>query len=134
MNLAAIRSGLASELRAISGLNVEPRARDMVNVPALVLEVGDIAYDDDFDGHCTVNIAGLLLVSRASDAANAQERIDEYLNTEGTKSVRLALDADPTLDGAAHSTRLATATGYAGNYTVSGIEYVGCELQFEVLA
>lgn len=134
MNLAAIRQGLATRIKTISGLDAVPRVYDSVVPPvAVVANVGG-NYDDDFDGDGTVNLKVLLLVSRASDSADAQQALDEYLNPTGAKSVKAKVDADPTLGGACDSARVVGWETETGFYTVGGVDYAGVELNIEVYA
>jgi hypothetical protein len=62
-----------------------------------------------------------------------QDKIDDLVSPDGASSVRAAIDADPTLGGVAHSTRVVAARDF-GVYEVAGVSYIGGEFEVEVIA
>jgi hypothetical protein len=73
-----------------------------------------------------------LIAGRVAEA-EGQDKIDDLVSPDGALSVRAALDADPTLGGVAHSSRVVEARDF-GVYEVAGVGYIGGELEIEVIA
>lgn len=128
MNVADVRSALAGQL-ASTGLRAHATVPDSVTPPALVV-VPTAGVLVDFDGGELVTFAVFVLASRA-DARSGQVDLDAYLAATGTKSLRLALESDPTLDGTVGDARWAGWEGYGAQFTFAGVEYVGVQVNIE---
>jgi len=131
--LADIRNGLATSLAAITGLRVHKTIPDQVAVPAAIIGLPEIEYDLAMRGTASkFTIPVRIYASKASERA-AQEKVDEFMEASGDKSVKQAIETDPSLAGAAHTVRVSAAKGY-GVYAVGGVDYLGVEFVVEVVA
>jgi hypothetical protein len=72
-----------------------------------------------------------LLAGRVSERS-AVPLLAGYMSGSGASSVKAAIEADVTLGGVAHSTRVLTADPRP--MTVGSVEYFGAEFNVEVIA
>jgi hypothetical protein len=101
-----------------------------VQPPAAVVALGTGNYDQDFNDAMTVNYGVLVMLTRADDQ-HGQERLDEFLG-QGNDSIYHVIDTDPTLGGSCDSARVVSWNN-PGTFTIGGIEYLGVEVNIEVL-
>lgn len=136
-----IREGLATNLRTIAGLRVSEWVIGDINPPAAVIVPGDPSrknvYAINYD--CTMGRGSddyiftvLLMVGNKVERAS-QEALDEYLAGAGAKSVKAAIESEPTLGGAAHFVNVTGVRDY-GIVEYGGQKYVGAEFLVEVTA
>jgi len=134
----AIRLGLQTQLATISGLRAYDVWPTTINPPVAVVRPLSGVYHEDEDGSVTHHFEITLLL-QLGNLIVAQEELDAYIATEGELSVPNALEADPTLGGAAHST---SVTGWrdCGTMRVGADEdgrapeFMGVRFDVEVFA
>lgn len=132
LSTAAVLDGLGARLATISGLRVKDYLADAVAPPTAVVAIEAIAYDATMargldGGTFLVHV----LVAKASDRA-ARDNLDGYLASSGAKSVKAAIEADPTLGAAAQSTRVQSAA--VSVMTVAAIDYLAATFTVDVIA
>lgn len=129
MTPTGVRAGLATALDAISGLRTFEYVPDSLAVPAAVVEPLEVTYHQAQQNGLTEYRAYILvIVGRMSDRSS-QARLDAYVDTSGTSSIKAALEADRTLGGAC-STLTVTSTS-PREVVVSGVDMIA--YRFEVL-
>lgn len=105
-DLGAIRDGLQVRLQTVSGLRVFDLIPDRdIAVPAAVVQPVRISYQLAFKrGPVDARLRVTLLTSAGNDRSG-QDQLDAYLSagTGETSSIVDAIEADPTLGGAADS-------------------------------
>ena len=131
-DVTTIREGLATRLATITGLRTFAYIPDSVPVPCAIVGLPGIDYlqamrSDTVRGEFPVRV----LVSRASDRAGQGALLD-YMDPTGTKSVKVALDGDNTLGGAA-SFAVLTSCKPPGVYAIGGVDYLGVEFLVDVM-
>jgi len=133
VNLASLRAGLATRLATIAGLRTYETIPDnwappaaIVGMPSLIAFDYTLARSND-----RVVFPVRILVAKATDRS-AQERLENYLGSSGSTSVKQAIEADRTLGGAANLTRVLSAQGL-GIYDIQGVPYLGAEFTVEVI-
>lgn len=136
-DLGAIRSALASSVLGVGGIrHGYPKWPDTVVVPCVVVELPDagtiVRYDRVLNQRSHWYLDVLLLLSTNVKRVR-QEELDAYLSSTGESSVKLALEADPTLGGKAMSL-IVDEAGEQGEYTLAGINYLGVKWKVRVLA
>jgi hypothetical protein len=116
--LSDVRTALAANLAAIPDMQIvsggymlstptPPAAHIYPGGPA-----GEIVYDLAMGrGLDRVPFTVQVFVSLASEIGG-QTNLDEYIEPSGTRSVKAALESDPTLGGAAEDMRVTSCTGY----------------------
>jgi hypothetical protein len=130
MNLASVRAGITHALESINNLRIYEWIPSTIQPPAAVVSLGTGQYDADLDNGMVVNYGVLVMLTRADDQ-NSQQRLDEFLGQD-TDSIYYAIDTNPTLSGSCDSARV-TSWNNPGTFTIGGIEYLGVEVNLEVL-
>ncbi len=130
MNLASVRAGITTALQNVNNLRIYEWIPSTIQPPAAVVSLGTGQYDADNADGMLVNHGVLVMLTRADDQ-HSQERLDEFLGQD-TDSIYHVIDADPTLDGSCDSCRV-TSWNNPGTFTIGGIEYLGVEVNLEVL-
>lgn len=135
-SVTAVREALAAALATVEGLRPHAFIPDNIVPPAAIIAPAQgtfLTYDSSFSGGSDdMRFIIQLLVSTASDRAG-QENLDAYLAAAGDKSVKAAVEDDPSLGGIVDSVAVAEASNY-GKVSLEGTEYFGCEFAVEVLA
>lgn len=132
-SLASIRDGLKTRLATIAGLETYDTMPDTANPPCAIVGVpARIAYDETFrSAVARYEIPVRVFAGRVVES-ESQDRLDGYISPDGSTSLRAAIDGDPTLSGAAHTTRVTEARDY-GVYTLGDVAYLGVEIVCEVI-
>jgi len=130
MNLASVRAGISDTLQNVNNLRIYEWIPSTIQPPAAVVSLGTGQYDADFNEGMVVNYGVLVMLTRADDQLG-QQRLDEFLG-QGTDSVYYVIDANPTLNGSCDSARV-TSWNNPGTFSIGGIEYLGVEVNIEVL-
>lgn len=125
-NISNIRAGLATRLATISGLRVAAEQPDNPNPPIAVIIPDLTRYDDTFQrGMDTTTFRIILIVSRAAEKY-AQRKLDTYVSTTGSTSIKAAIEGDRTLGGTVFDCRVTEMRNY-GQISVGDVTYLGCE-------
>jgi len=125
-----IREGIDDRLATITGLRHSPVVPGVVNPPHAFVKRRQTTFGVSMDGEDDVTFAVTVLVSWA-DQTTAQEALDEYLASTGAKSIKAAIDADPTLGDIvdfAHATVVEDERIAAFN----GVDYLAADIVVEV--
>jgi len=130
MNLASVRAGITTALQNVDNLRIYEWIPSTIQPPAAVVSLGTGQYDADNTEGMLVNYGVLVMLTRADDQ-NSQQRLDEFLG-QGNDSIYQVIDADPTLSDSCDSCRV-TSWNNPGTFTIGGIEYLGVEVNLEVL-
>lgn len=118
--LDELREGLAANLAAIKGLQVNAYRLTRPTLPSAHIFPGPVEYDTAGSrGEDKWEFIVQVFVAKTLDKAS-QIRIDRFLNPSGAESVKAALEADRQLGGAAYDLRVVEATGYQ-EYVIDGI-------------
>jgi hypothetical protein len=129
--VGAIRQGIATRLATIPGLRTSATMLDDPRPPVAMVIPERIEYDLTAQRGVDRYIFNIqVLVSRADDRA-AQNNIDPYIT--GPTSVKEAMFADPTLGGAAQTSRVTDLRSY-GQVLYGETLYLGAEFVVEVFA
>lgn len=133
-SIKAIRDGLKTRLATITGLYTHDTIPDDVYPPAAIVGFPTtVSYDLVMRSPVARYTFPVRLVAGRVMEGQGQDAIDDYCSPDGASSVRAAIDADPTLGGVAHSTRVVQARDF-GVYEVAGVGYIGGEFEIEVIA
>ena len=133
-DLNAMAEAIATLLGNIEGLRTQAQVRDMVSVPvAVVGPPTNIDYDTTMrNGANRYEFQVRVLVARTEERA-AQIYLSEYAAPSGARSVKAAIEADPSLLGTAMTTRVTGANGI-GSYDYGDVSYLGVDFTVEVYA
>lgn len=125
-----IREGLGVRLETIPDLQVYTRPPGSIVVPAAVVRRRSTTFDVTMDGLVDTGWGVTLFVSFANTDV-ATEELDKYLDPSGDRSIKAAIEADPTLGGVVDFARVASAEGdRVLNY--AGTDYLSVEFVIEI--
>jgi len=120
VDLAAIREGLAANLRRIDGVQVSAYMLANPTPPTIqVMGPDEVTYDVTFGrGSDSWQMVVQAFVALVTDIG-AQARLDEMLHPTGPLSIKEAIEFDTTLGGACNDLRVTRSSGYQ-QYNLEG--------------
>lgn len=125
-----VREGLKKNLQEIDGLRVYDLVPDNPQPPSAIIGQLDLTFDlNNARGLDQANIDVLVIVQRFSERTG-QEKLDKYLSGTGDYSIKAAIEADKTLDGAVDTLRVTSAQ--SGVYQAADVEYLSYRYQVTV--
>lgn len=131
MSVAAIRDGLATNLATISGLRTVSTLPENPNPPIAVVAPNSISYDASMGrGLDTYNFTITVVVGRA-DGRSAQDKLDTYVSSSGSSSVKVAVESDRKLNGQCKDLRVTAMNSY-GAITIGEVQYLAAEFDVVV--
>lgn len=135
MDLTEIRTALKTTINGIRGLEVTDLC-DSPNVPcAIVYPEAPYTFDPTFEADAQFPRFVILVLVSYSDTADAQTRMDEYIGTEGEKSIVAAITEDPTLGDVVNSATVVELKSYGVlELHDGGTRYLSAELAVEIFS
>lgn len=130
MTIDGLRDGIATNLATISGLRTAAEIPDNPSPPIGIVQLRTVEYDQAFQrGMAVYTFLVTVIVGRSAER-EAQRRLNDYCDNSGASSVKLAIESDKTLGGAAFDCRvvsmdnigaiqLGDATYLAAEFTVN---------------
>ncbi len=132
MSINAMRSALATNMGTISGLRTYADIPDNPNMPAAVVQLGSVSYNQAFaNGLTEYNFVITVIFGRIA-TTQAQRNLDNLIST-GAGSLKTAVESDRTLGGAAYDTRVAEMTNLT-SVTIGDITYLSADFAVTVFA
>jgi hypothetical protein len=137
MSLAVpeVMAGIGNRLRTLEGLRVFDYPADNLSPPMAVVAFpeGDVEYDAQ--GHADrAEFVVFVVVGRVSERSG-YAALAAYMSGSGTSSVKAAIEADPTLGGAADGgTTRVTSSRIESVVTSAGVEYLAASFSVDVVA
>lgn len=130
--LSQIRTGLATNLRTISGLRVYEEIPDNPQPPSAVMVLNNIEYNQDFGGSAKYNFAIQVIVGRAAER-QAQRYLDLYADPTGASSVKAGVESNRTMSGVVLDTYLESMPNI-GTVTINDQLYLAADFLVAVYA
>jgi hypothetical protein len=98
--ISQVKDGLKARINSISGLRAFDYQPDQVNPPFAFPTLDTVTYHQTgmASGGVVMNFTITLIVNRSSERT-AQDQLDQYMNWDGAKSLRAAIESDRTLGG-----------------------------------
>lgn len=124
--LSELRDGLATNLRTISGLRAIATVPDNPNPPLAIIYPQNMDYDEAFQRGMTTFTFRVLVVVGRVDERTAQNKLDAFVSSTGSSSIKLAIESDKSLGGKAFDTRVSAMTNY-GSIEISDVGYLSAE-------
>jgi hypothetical protein len=134
-SFSTLRDQLKIRLATISGLNTYDVVPEYIQSPAAVVGA---PFGREWQINYVINngpprVAEWIIPIRvyvgANDSITAQDRLDQYLDSTGANSIKVAIEGDRTLGGFAQTCRVTKAE----NYGVAG-EFLSVEFRVEIIA
>ena len=125
-SITDLRTAIATNLATISGLRTSPTLPDNPNPPIALVTPISVSFDDSFKrGMQTYTFVISVIVGRA-DERTAQNKLDGFVSSTGSSSVKLAVESDKTLGGNAFDCRVTEMRNY-GQLTIGDVIYLSAE-------
>lgn len=125
-NINELREKIAVNLVTIPGLRSSTTVPDNPSPPIAIILPQSISYDDSFQrGTTTYQFIVTVIVGRADDRS-AQNKLDSFVSSTGTASIKLAIESDRTLGGKAFDVRVVEMRNY-GSVVISEVTYLSAE-------
>jgi hypothetical protein len=128
-----IQSAIKQRLETITGLRANATEVDKPNFPCAYPRLVDWTYSDDFDGDTVWHFDVWVLVGLEPGMSHAQLWLNEYLAPRGERSIKEALERDPSLGGTVSDAR-ATGGGAYGRVDIAGITALGASVRLEIFS
>jgi len=133
VSIAAIRNGIGANLATIRGLRVAETIPDNPSPPIAVLSLGNVSYDQAYQGGLVIyNFVVSVIVGRASER-EAQRRLDEFVTPTGSQSIKVAVESDRSLGGAAYDVKV-TDMSNVGAVQLNDATYLAADFSVAVYA
>lgn len=133
-SIKSIRDGLKTRLATVTGIYAHDTIPDDLYPPAAIVGFPTtVAYDFTMRTAVSRYTFPVRVIAGRVAEGEGQDKIDDLCSPDGSLSIRAAVDADPTLGGVAHSSRVVAARDF-GVYEVAGVSYIGGEFEIEVIA
>jgi hypothetical protein len=129
--VSQVATGLQARLATISGLRTFSYQPEQENPPFAYPEINSIDYHRAYaGGDVVMNWTIYVIVGRYLDRT-AHAALDDYLSYSGSKSVRAAIEGDPTLGGVC-STLIVRSGADITSLDANGAQFLVIQLQVEV--
>jgi len=132
-SIAQLRSGLATALGTLPGVRVYQSLPDEVNVPAALVSFEKVTFDKASGRAVALYTFKVTIAVGRTVERVAQSNLDLYVDQSAATSVKVVLEADPTLGGVAYDCYVPELTAYGG-ITLNGIDYLGAEFSVTIYA
>ena len=131
MDIDNVRAELATALDTISGLRCYAYVPDSISVPAAIIGMGAVQYDETLAGSMTASFVVTVAVGR-SDMRSSQTKINDYVQATGATSIKAAVESDPTLNGTVSSVTVMSATP-PSEFTMGETSYLSVQFEIEAI-
>ena len=129
--VSQVATGLQTRLATISGLRTFNYQPEQENPPFAYPQINRVDYHRAYSGGDVVmDWTVYVVVGRWLDRT-AHAALDDYLSYSGSKSVRAAIEADPTLGGVC-STLIVRSGADITSLDANGAQFLVIQLQVEV--
>ena len=132
--VSEIRDGLAANLLT-AGVRSSATIPDNPTPPLAYVGIQNVQYDGAFQGGLTTyNMIVSVIVSRV-DERSGQNRLDGFINSAGSTSIKAAIESDRTLGSAVFDLRCSEVTA-VNNVTLGAgdITYLVADFAVQVYA
>ena len=131
--LDEIQAGIKHRLLTIPDLRASATETERPNLPTAYPRLVSWVYTSTFEGNVEWLFDVWVIVGIEPDLNRAQTALNAYLSPTGNKSVKCAIDKDPTLGGCASFARVVGGGDY-GRTDVGGVACLGASVRLEVSA
>ena len=129
--ISQVATGLQARLATITGLRTFSYQPEQENPPFGYPQINRVDYHRAYSGGDVVmDWTVHIVVGRWTDRT-AHAALDDYLSYSGSKSVRAAIEADPTLGGVC-STLIVRSGADITSIDANGAQFLVIQLQVEV--
>ena len=131
--LDEIQVGIKRRLETIEGLRASATETERPNLPAAYPRLVSWVYSTVFEGQADWVFDVWVIVGIEPDLSRAQSMLNAYLAPSGRRSVKCAIEDDPSLGGCVAFARVVGGGDY-GRVDLGGIACLGASVRVEVSA
>jgi hypothetical protein len=132
MAISNLRTGLANNLKTISGLRVVDTLPDVVNPPMAMIGIDKVSYNKQNNRSMAEYTFKVTVVLGRVSERTAQRAMD-VLIAPGSGSVKYAIESDRTLAGYAFDV-FVPETSAIGAISINALDYYSAEFSVQVFA
>ena len=132
MTITSMREALADNLATISGIRTYADIPDNPMMPAAVVQLSSVSYDQAFNKGLTEYGFVITAVFGRLATTQAQQNLDALIST-GDRSLKSAVESDRTLAGEAFDVRVSEMTNLT-SVTIGDITYLSADFAVTVFA
>lgn len=132
--LERIQKGLKDRLETIDGLRATATVPDIPNLPAAYPMLVSWVYDTEFGGAAQWTFDVFVMVTISGDMNRAQTNLNAYISPTGRKSIKCAIEADPSLGGCGVSFTHVQGGGAYGQDRVGAVDVLSASVRVVVAA
>lgn len=132
MTISAMRTALAANLATISGIRTYADIPDNPMMPAAVVQLQSVSYDQSFQRGLTEYQYVITAIFGRISTVESQRNLDALIST-GDRSLKAAVESDRTLDGEAFDVRVSEMTNLT-SVTIGDITYLSADFAVTVFA
>ena len=132
-SLDEIQVGIKRRLETIDGLRASATEVERPNFPLAYPRLVSWIYSTMFEGQADWVFDVWVLVGIEPDLSRAQSVLNAYLAPAGRRSVKCAIESDPSLGGCVSFARVVGGGDY-GRVEVGGVAALGASVRVEVSA
>lgn len=126
----AIKAVLAA---ALPGATVYDTVPESANLPAIVVQPAEAEFPLTMGRATDTWQFDLIVMTSYGDAGIAQNRLDAYLSGAGDTSIRQIIMRNSSLGrGDVMTAYIAGMSDYGANFTMAGVDNIGCRLRLIV--
>ena len=133
VTVGALRAGLATNIRTITGLRANAIQPDSPIPPQAVIFPTSITYDRTFKRGLDEYSFTVTLISSRADARNGQAIMDGFCAPTGSGSMKTAIESDRTLGGACQTLQVTELSAY-GSTSIGDTIYLTADFTVIVYA
>jgi hypothetical protein len=132
VTITEIRTEIAKSIGNISGIRTYADIPDNPAMPAAVVQLQSVSYDQAFERGLTEYAFIITVVFGRVATSQAQRSMDQLIST-GDRSLKAAVELDRTLDGKAFDVRVTEMTNLS-SVTIGDITYLSADFAVTVFA
>jgi hypothetical protein len=125
VSIAAIRTGLGTNLATLSGLRIATSLPEQVNPPQAVISLQSVAYDGALRGGLTTYTFMVTVLTGRMSERTAQSILDGYISP-GSGAIKNAIESDKSLGGSAFDVRV-EAMSSVGSLSIGEVNYLAAD-------
>ena len=132
MTISSMRTALAANLATISGIRTYADIPDNPMMPAAVVQLQSVSYDQAFNKGLTEYQYVISAIFGRISTVESQRNLDALIST-GDRSLKSAVESDRTLAGEAFDVRVSEMTNLT-SVTIGDITYLSADFAVTVFA
>jgi len=129
-----MREGIEANLETITGLRGYSEIPENPSVPAAVVGLESIEYDQSFQRGLVLYRFNVMVIVGRFSSRSTQQKLNDFADNSGNESIKLAIESDKTLGGSAFDVRVESMNSISALDLNDGNNYISMEFSVTVYA